>query len=134
MSAEITLICGVVLFLFGLAISHFHKRSLPSLVLNGVGLGICAWVLLAANVTPVVDDVTYHTIKQAPVAAGAGSWVDYIVVKDIDGKKHFVNINEKMGIKIPKDGRTYKIARVSYKKHTLGLSFKHSAKYQLIAD
>ncbi len=132
MSAEITFIVGVALVLIGLTTTHFFSRSLLSLVPSGAGLSICAWVLLAGTMTPSVDDITYHSIKYFP--AVGGGVVDCILFQDVDGKKHFVNINRTMGIKIPNDGRTYKIARVSYKKHRLGLSFSRSSKYQLIVD
>ncbi len=131
-SAEFILVFGVILFTIGLAITHFQRSSWPSLVMYAAGLGLCAWVLLAANVTPTVDDVTYHPVKQGMAARDTP--FDYIVVKDADGKQHFVNLNEALGIKVPQDGRAYKIARVSYKQSVLGLSFDHSAKYQLITD
>lgn len=129
-SAEMVLIFGVCVFVLAMGLGTFYRSTWMSLVLYGVSVGLCSWVLVAANVRPPANEVTYHTVQHRILSDGTA--IDYIIVQDEAGKDRTVNINEALGIKVPDNGKSYSIARVRYRRSVLGLVFNYHDSYKVV--
>ena len=132
-SAETVLIFGVALFILGMAARAFFRLprwGWPTTSLYVVGCILCGWVLIAANIQPAANDVTYHDIQQRPLNDGTA--VDFIMLKDSWGNQRLVNINKTLGVKVLGPSQRYRVARVQYNPSMLGLSFHRPDSYKLV--
>jgi len=133
LNVESAMALAVFLFAMSFAIlktSGYRAVRISAAVLIGSCL-LGGWAAIATCFNRPVVGVTYHAISQQKLPDG--SVIDIVAFKDEAGQSHVVNINQSLGLAVPRDGRFYQIARVKYSSSVLGLRFNRSEhKYKII--
>lgn len=135
---DVILLATVIFLIIGIVnlISDKRIKLLPSNKILGycttiVSFILFTWVVIATTATSPVVSITYHDVIRHTSNEGAN--VDIIIVDTEDGCV-LVNLNQTLGITIPYDGHSYKVARVTYADESWGLKLWPRREYNIVRD